>query len=1042
MKHLFVFIIFITAVTTGGYAQRAIIREEKVTMNTYPFSDPDPVAGISRIYPYFRFDGYTAESTQKEWNMVVLENDYIKVFVCPDIGGKIWGALEKSTGKEFLYFNHVVKFRDVAMRGPWTSGGLEYNFGDIGHIPTCATPVDYTTRVNTDGSVSCIAGAIDLPSGTRWNVEIILHQDKAFFETRTSWFNCTSLPCTYYHWMNAAARASGNLEFIYPGNRWIGHGGEPGEWPVENGRNLSWYENNNFGTYKSYHVINAYSDYFGGYWHDDDFGFGHYCTYDDKPGKKLWIWGLSREGMIWEDLLTDSDGQYIEYQSGKLFNQAANSSTNTPFKHREFIPYDADMTRELWFPLRNAGGMVAASEYAVLNVTRNDSQVRLVMSALQAIDDQMNIRTGEKMISEQVSLHPLEIYTFEFTVQPGETFEIDLGEGKLYYSSDEKDLFVDRPVEPAVDFDWHSAYGLYTRALELEKQRRYPDALDMYLESLRKEPAFLPSLDRAALGYYRRMDYDSSRVYAMKALSVDTYDPLANYIYGLASKQKGDLAAAKSGFSIACQSPEYRSAAYTELAMIHLCGNKLSLAGEYALKALSFNAYNTTTLEILAIKYRKENDREKAEKVLAELYATDACNHFINFEKVQWNMIDESTFRQQVRNELAFESYLDLALRYRDYGCTGEAAEVLKLAPEQPVVLLWLAYLDKENRESLLQKALALSPEMVFPHRNETAGMLEYFIRTVNHWKLKYYAALIFWNKGYIDRAKDLFMQCGDEPGYYAFYLAREELFRDNHMVKLRSLEMARELNSSDWRINLAWIDHYLDSRDFDNALKLASASLKKYPGKSVLGLRYARSLIQTEEYKECLSFLEKYEVLPYEGSTQGRNIYHETCIRAAFFELKKNNYQNAITYLDKASLWPENLGVGKPYDTDERLENYLSGYAYEKMGFQEQADAYYLKVMDHETPPYMNESSKLCFQALALRKYRKEEQATLLIDTALAKDPGNGYLKWVKDMFEDGSFTDAGYERLNDDAELQPYDTGFRDREFGLVRDCLEIIR
>ena len=66
---------------------------------------------------------------------------------------------------------------------------------------------------------------------------------------------------------------------------------------------------------------------------------GRYSPRDDKLGKKIWIWGLSRQGMIWEKLLTDTDGQYVEVQSGRSFNQAAEESTPTPFKHRGFVPY-------------------------------------------------------------------------------------------------------------------------------------------------------------------------------------------------------------------------------------------------------------------------------------------------------------------------------------------------------------------------------------------------------------------------------------------------------------------------------------------------------------------------------------------------------------------------------------------------------------------------------------------------------------------------------------------------------------------------------
>jgi hypothetical protein len=111
-------------------AQHAHISEEKKSILTYGYSDPNPVpvlidATKYKIYPYHVYDGYSLEGKQQQWKVVKLENDYIEVFILPEIGGKVWGAIEKSTGKAFIYQNDVIKFRNVAWRGPWTSGGIE-----------------------------------------------------------------------------------------------------------------------------------------------------------------------------------------------------------------------------------------------------------------------------------------------------------------------------------------------------------------------------------------------------------------------------------------------------------------------------------------------------------------------------------------------------------------------------------------------------------------------------------------------------------------------------------------------------------------------------------------------------------------------------------------------------------------------------------------------------------------------------------------------------------------------------------------------------
>src|SRR5450432_3740276 len=66
------------------------------TFTTYPYGDPNPVPDpTAPIYPYNHFDGYTNTSVRKEWKVVELENDFIKVMILPEIGGKIWTAIEK-----------------------------------------------------------------------------------------------------------------------------------------------------------------------------------------------------------------------------------------------------------------------------------------------------------------------------------------------------------------------------------------------------------------------------------------------------------------------------------------------------------------------------------------------------------------------------------------------------------------------------------------------------------------------------------------------------------------------------------------------------------------------------------------------------------------------------------------------------------------------------------------------------------------------------------------------------------------------------------
>jgi len=916
---------------------KTTIKEYKKVFTTYPFSDPDPIPKPdTKIYPYYRFDGFTNKSVQKEWKVIEIENDYIKLMILPEIGGKVWSAIEKSTGKDFIYNNHVIKFRDIAMRGPWTSGGVEGNYGIIGHTPNCATPVDYTIINREDGSISCVIGVLDLLTRTSWKLDINLPKDKAYFTTSSFWFNSTEAEQPYYTWMNTGLKAGQDLQFIYPGQSYIGHNGEHNSWPIdkENGKDLSYYKNNDFGGYKSYHVFGKYNDFFGGYYHNEDFGMGRYGNYDDKPGKKIWIWGLSQQGMIWEKLLTDTDGQYVEVQSGRLFNQASEGSNYTPFKQRSFAPYQTDSWTEYWFPVKQTKGFVKANNYGAINVKNENGWMKIYFSPLQKLNEKLEVfNDGKKVYSKNISVTPLQLFKDSIQVAVDEhKLKLTLGENKLVWNSAPEDGNLNRPLEIPKDFDNNSVYGLYLQGKNYISFKDYVKAEEKLRACLQKDPNYAPALSDLALLQIRKFQYNEAIATASKALSINTYDPAANYYYGVANLHAGNITDAKDGFDLAAASVEFRSPAYTALSKIYFTQNDQAKAIEYAEKSLLNNQYNLEGLQVLAVIFRLQNNTARAAEILNIINKVDPLNHFVSFEKFLLENSDASKgrFTNSIQNEMPEQSHLELGIWYAQLNRKDEALKVLSLAVPNAEIMYWKAFL--ENTKVDLSQ---IQPKISFPFRSETAVILKKLIQTNDQWQLNYHLALIEWNHENISNAKELFLQCGNKPADPAFYAAKAALMKDDPQLVISSLQQAIKLDNQGWRYHKLLAEQYIIQKQYDKALAIAEPFYKKHSENYVMGMLYAKTLLLNKKYTATDAFLTKLEILPFEGATAGRQLYHEAKLMQALSEMKNKQYKKALKFIAEAKLWPQNLGVGKPYDEniDERLENWLDYQCYTNLG-------------------------------------------------------------------------------------------------------------
>ena len=982
----------------GARTEGARATERREVIRTYPYADPDPVpifarpgAGAPglRLYPYFFYDGFSSVGSDKEWTVVRLENPYVSVDVLPGVGGKVWGAADKATGRDFLYRNHVLKFREIALRGPWTSGGIEFNFGVVGHSPSTASPVDYVLRRNADGGATCYVGTMDLPSRTRWTVAVTVPPDKAWFETRGFWHNPTAFGQSYYYWSCAAIPTADDLRYIFPGRFHIGHDYavplEP--WPVDkDGLDLSWYRNNGSPGSKSYFTVGEYEDFYGAWYRNADAGFGHWALYDDMPGRKVWIWDLSRQGAIWVDLLTDKDGQYTEPQAGRLLDQS---------DHGRMLPSVTDRWREVWFPYRGIGPMAKASPAGVLSASATDKGLALGFFPLEAVDDELVATAGgREVVRERLRLRPEETWKKDIPLaaKPGD-IEVRFG-ARLVYSSRPEVSRLERPIRfHAVDES--TSEGLFQAGLKAEQERLYPQALERYLACLSREPGHVRALARAAELRIRRGEYDKGRELAAKALEVSMYDAEANYAYGLAARRLGRTPDAKETLGWAARSMEYRAPAYLQLAEIAAVEGNGPLALEYAEKALDGNRYDSSALELEAAVLRRLGRAGEARRVLDRLLEFDPLDHLARFEGY---LLDPTAarlaeFKGMIRNELPHEAYLEMALFYVRIGRAEEAVALLRNAPEQAEVEAWMAYLLKdsapEESKIRLDRAMSLSPLLVFPFREESIPVFEWAgAARPGDWKPPYYLGLILWGKGRLDEARALLARC-DAADFSPLFLARGALSRAGAPEKaLADFRRAVAIDSGNWR---AWhnLSGYLSSlgRKTD-ALDIAAKAAGLFTQEVPILVDHVGALLALGRNDAAAAVLDGVKALPYEGASGIHTLYVRTHVAIALDRMGRGDWTAAVEHLERSKLYPENLGTGAPFDPDVRLQDYFIALCMERMGNAARANELRKGIRDYSLRHRDERGPGAYFGGLVLERLGDRASSRELLKTAAAPDP------------------------------------------------------
>jgi hypothetical protein len=305
---------------------------EKILIPTYPTGQPEknPMFLEKRVYqgssgvvyPHPVIEKIADEKTDREYTAVFLENEFLKIMILPELGGRIQRAYDKIKKRDFIYYNQVIKPALVGLTGPWISGGIEFNWPQH-HRPGTFSPVDFTIEENADGSKTVWLNEVERMFRTKGMAGITVYPGKAYVEIKGKLYNRTPFPQTFLWWANPAVKVNNYYQSIFPPDVYavFDHGKrDVSSFPIAKGiyykidyapgTDISRYKNIPVPT--SYMAILSKYDFIGGYEHDTQGGLLHVANHHISPGKKQWTWGNSDFGKAWDRNLTDEDGPYIE----------------------------------------------------------------------------------------------------------------------------------------------------------------------------------------------------------------------------------------------------------------------------------------------------------------------------------------------------------------------------------------------------------------------------------------------------------------------------------------------------------------------------------------------------------------------------------------------------------------------------------------------------------------------------------------------------------------------------------------------------------
>lgn len=771
------------------------VRCETVVLPTYEPQPPDrnPMflekrvyqGSSGRVYPLPVCDRIAEKPAPREWQAVFVENEFLRVMILPQLGGRIHRLIDKTNGADVIYHQPVIKPALVGLAGPWISGGIEFNWPQH-HRPSTFMPADVHVESHADGAATVWLSEHDPMARMKGMHGVCLRPGCAVLELRARVYNRTADTQTFLWWANVATRVHEHYQSFFPpdatfvadhakramstfplcAGRYYGvdyaargrHGVPPDEAPRlyrppggYSPADLSWYANIPVPT--SYMCMGTQGDFFGGYDHRARTGLVHVADHHIAPGKKQWTWGNHEFGYAWDRNLTDADAHgehrpYIELMAGVYTDNQPDFSFLQPGETKTWTQH--------WYPIREIGPAHAANTEAALSLRLEDRRVRLGAAVTAAQPGaRVRLARGERTLAEFTrDLAPAQPLVEHVPLPRGARME----ELALSLTAAGRELISYRPVaprrvtpaelaaqaatEPPAPAAIASSDELYLTGLHLEQYRHATRAPEAYWrEALRRDPG--DSRCHLALGrwHLRRGEWAAAErhlrasIARLTARNPNPADGEAHYqlarclvLRWFATAPAPDdtqsplLRDAYAAAHKATWNQAWQSAGFHALAEIDCLRRDWGAALGHLERSLRLNADNLSARNLQALVLRKLERDAEADAVLRATLQLDPLD--------AWG---RHLLGERVPGDTQVR--LDLALDYARAGFFGQALDVLAdaapSAAEGTAPLLgyyraWLSQrLDRRAAPAHLAAARAAAPDYCFPARVEEIAILE-----------------------------------------------------------------------------------------------------------------------------------------------------------------------------------------------------------------------------------------------------------------------------------------------------------------------------